>query len=92
MTKLVSVSRTPAGSQKKLIAHFSDGSRMQFGSKTSTTYAEGATLEKKEAYIARHKVNENWSRRSAGALARYVLWSKPSIQGGIAEYNRQVKG
>jgi len=74
----------------KLIAIFSDGSKIGFGSPTSMTYAEGASVQKRDAYLKRHKVNENWTKRSRGALSRWVLWSAPSIAQGVKNYNRNV--
>ena len=42
--------------------------------------------EMKDAYIARHKVNENWSKsgmRTAGFWSRWLLWEKPTLTGAI---------
>jgi len=89
--KLVSVKQTPASSKKKLIGVFDDGMTIQFGSKGSKTYAEGASEEVKNAYLLRHKVNEDWSSHTAGALSRWVLWSSKSITQGIKNYNKNVK-
>ena len=37
--------------------------------------------KKKNAYIARHKVNENWNNPlTAGFWSRWIIWSKPTIQ------------
>jgi hypothetical protein len=87
--KLVKVIHTPAGSSKKLIAVFDNGKHISFGSKTSVTYAEGATAQKRDAYIKRHSVLENFNKIGPAALARFVLWEKPSISGGIAEFKRR---
>jgi hypothetical protein len=75
---------------KKLVAIF-DNKSIHFGSKGSKTFAEGASKEKKEAYIARHRVNENWNQINAGSLSRYVLWSQPSIAAGVKEFKRKFK-
>ena len=89
--KLISVKQTPASSKKKLIAIFDDGMKISFGSKGSMTFAEGATEQTKKLYLARHsKDNENWRIHSAGALARWVLWSARSIAEGIKNYNKNV--
>jgi hypothetical protein len=99
--KLVDVSKTPAGSSKKLVASFceckgpsrcdpKDRKTIQFGSKTSTTFAEGASVEKQQAYLARHKVNENWNSVNPGALSRWILWSSKSIAGGIKNFKKNV--
>lgn len=37
--------------------------------------------EKKKAYIARHKVNEDWTNAStAGFWSRFILWNQPTVQ------------
>ena len=46
--------------------------------------------DKKNAYIKRHKTNEDWKKyMSAGALSRYVLWNKPNLSSSIADYKRK---
>jgi len=86
---LKSVTRDPTG-KHKLVARFADGSKLGFGSPTSQTFAEGATKQKRDAYLKRHQVNENWLKKSKGALSRWVLWSAPNIASGVKNYNRKV--
>jgi hypothetical protein len=44
---------------------------------------------RKARYISRHS-NENWNDpMTAGSLARYVLWEKPSLQEGIKYYRKK---
>jgi len=79
---------------KKLVAQFSldSGSKrtVHFGSAVSTTYTEGATDIKKNAYLARHKVRENWNDPlSAGALSRWILWNKRSLRASIADFKKR---
>lgn len=99
--RLVEVHQTPAGSPKKYVATFcqckgatkcepKDRKKIQFGQKGSNTYLEGATEEKKNAYIARHKVNESFTTVSAGALSRWILWSSRTLAGGIANFRKHV--
>ena len=66
--------------KKRLIAFFlmDNGKtiKRKFGSAVGFTYFDGATEQKRNAYIARHKVRENWNDiMSAGALAKEVLWT-----------------
>jgi hypothetical protein len=100
--RLIDVVNTPADSSKKLVAVFcqcegktkclpEDRKRIQFGSKVSTTFAEGASEQKKDAYLARHKVNEDWTKVNAGALSRWILWSAKSIKQGIANFKKNVR-
>ncbi len=66
----------------KAVYRFKDGKTktITFGMKGSKgTFADGSSQEKKDAYIARHQVREDWSDRfSAGFLSRFVLWSERS--------------
>lgn len=57
------------------MATFSNGKTVHFGSEGSKTYLDHGDKKKREAYLARHKVNENWTDPySAGALSRFLLW------------------
>jgi hypothetical protein len=87
--KLVKVSQTAQGDPKKLVAHFDTGKTIKFGSKNSKTFAEGASKEKQQAYLARHRVNENWSSVNPGSLSRYVLWSAQSISQGVKNFKNK---
>ena len=86
--KLLTIKQTSQGDPKKLIANF-DTKTIKFGSKGSKTYAEGASKEKQQAYLARHRVNEDWNKINAGSLSRYVLWSAPSITAGIQNFKKK---
>ena len=101
--KLVDVVQTPSGSNKKMVASFcechggktkcaeKDRKKIAFGAKNITTYLEGATEQKRDAYIARHSVNEDFHKVSAGALSRWILWSSRSLAGGIRNFKKNVK-
>lgn len=100
--KLVDVVNTPAGSSKKMVASFceckgpskcapEDRKKISFGSKNSTSFLEGASEQKRDAYIARHKVNEDFNKVSAGALSRWILWSSRTLAGGIRNFKKHVK-
>jgi hypothetical protein len=75
---------------KKYMAVFDDGTTTHFGFKGSSTYIDHNDDKKKDAYIARHKVNENWNDpKTAGALARYILWNKKTLKESIANYKKR---
>ena len=60
---------------KKLMATFANGKVVHFGAKGSKTYLDHGDKAKREAYLARHIVNENWTDPySAGSLSRWLLW------------------
>lgn len=65
-----------------------------FGDPTATTYADGASEEKKQAYLARHSKSpgEDWSDpTSAGSLSRWLLWSKRSLREAVKEFKKKFK-
>jgi len=66
------------------------GRIIHFGSEVSQTYVEGGSKEKREAYISRHKVNENWNEINAGSLSRYILWGDSrSIKINLENYKKK---
>ena len=47
---------------------------IHFGSDVGTTYIDVGDKVKRENYIKRHQVNEDWDAVNAGSLSRYILW------------------
>jgi len=45
----------------------------------------------KEAYEARHSKDNLREPESAGALSMFVLWSSPTLRGGIKNYSRKYR-
>ena len=90
MTTVIIAPSTRKG--KRLMATFPDAT-VHFGSQGSSTYVDHKDDKIKAAWIARHRVNEEHSNlKTAGALARHVLWESPSIQAAIKRLNaRQSK-
>ena len=75
---------------KKITRHF--GYRSSETGKTGSTYIDHKDPKKKNAYIARHKVNENWDDPlTAGSLSRFILWNKPTLQASIKDYKKRFK-
>ena len=76
---------------KRFRATFKDGTKIvHFGSKGANTFIDNATEKQKAAWIARHKVNENWNDyKSAGALSRHLLWKSKSLTTNIKEYKKR---
>ena len=77
---------------KRLMASFPEGV-VHFGAKGAFTFIDHKNDRVKAAWIARHRVNEDHANlRTAGALARHVLWEKPSIAQALRHLNaRQTK-
>ena len=93
--KLLSI-KPSTNSDKKLMATFSNGRTIHFGVKglkDFTIYSKGdkdVAKQKKDAYIARHKVNENWNDpTTAGALSRWILWNLPTKEASIADFKKR---
>ena len=60
---------------KRYMAIFHDGRIIQFGLKGGQTYIDHQDKKKRENYIARHQVNEDWTTPyNAGSLSRFLLW------------------
>ena len=60
---------------KRFMAIHANGEKTHFGLEGGDTYIDHNIREKRDAYIARHRPNENWENPySAGALSRWILW------------------
>ena len=87
--KLLDVKRSDR-KDKRFVATFDDGKKIHFGQKGGKTFIDEQDEKKKSNYIARHKVNEDWSKVNPGSLARFVLWSQPTLTGGIKEFKKNL--
>ena len=61
---------------KKLMLKLNDGRKIHFGQHGSQTYVEGASDAKRAAYIARHRIREDWSTVNPGSASRFILWGE----------------
>lgn len=60
---------------KRYQATFNNGKIIHFGLRGGNTYIDHGDKIKRENYIKRHAVNENFSNPySASALSRFLLW------------------
>jgi hypothetical protein len=60
---------------KRYVVTFMDGKKVHFGLKNGSTYIDHKDKAKRDAYIARHQVREDFNNPySAGALSRWLLW------------------
>jgi hypothetical protein len=88
MEVVISNSNRP---DKRLKAKF-ENKTVHFGSRGGSTFIDHKDQEIKNAWEARHKVNENWGDyRTAGSLAKNILWNKTSMQGSVNDLNRRQK-
>jgi hypothetical protein len=78
---------------KKYTAIFYSDSREKiktthFGATGYDDFTKHKDEDRKQAYLSRHS-GENWNDyKSAGSLAKHILWSKPSVS---ASYNDYLK-
>ena len=63
---------------KKLDAVFPDGKVVSFGQRGASDFTLHKDVERRDRYLARHGKDPR-SIRTAGGLARDILWSKPSL-------------
>ena len=48
--------------------------------------------EHKSNYLTRHARTEHWNQpMTAGALSRWILWGKPTLQSSIAEFRKRFQ-
>ena len=60
---------------------------IHFGDKGMSDYTQHKDDERKQRYIKRHQVNENFDDPySPGALSRWILWNKPTLDESIRDY------
>lgn len=75
---------------KKYVAIFEDGTRTHFGQAGASDFTQHKDEKRKEAYLSRHRANENWNDyKSAGSLARWILWNKPTLSASLQDYKRR---
>jgi hypothetical protein len=91
--KIVSLEKSTRAN-KKYKAVMDSGKEYHFGLKGSVTYINGASKEKRDAFLARHlnnplekKLIENLVP-SPALLSVYLLWNTPSLEKNIKILNR----
>lgn len=73
---------------KKFMVKLSDGKIIHFGAAGMSDYTLHKDLKRKQAYILRHKANEDWNKsglETAGFWSRWILWNKPSLTESIKD-------
>ena len=83
---------------KRYMATFynTDGSKSttHFGyadkNKTGSTFIDHKNKDKKEAWLARHKVRGDFNNyKSASSLAKNILWNKSTLTASINDYKNR---
>ena len=66
--------------------------KINFGAKNYLDYTLTNNEDQKKAYIARHKVNENWTKSgitTPGFWSRWILWNKKTVKLSIEDVKRR---
>jgi Family of unknown function (DUF5754) len=76
---------------KRFVITFSNPKQtIHFGSDVGTTYIDSGDKVKRENYIKRHQVREDWSKVNAGSLSRFILWGDSrNINKNLKDYLRR---
>ena len=76
---------------KRYMAVFHDGTTIHFGQEGGSTFIDHKDEAKRKAYIARHRVNEDFNNpKTAGSLAYHLLWgTTTSLSKNIAIFKRK---
>ena len=88
MALSVVLTRAPAPHKYKVVI---DGKKtVRFGAQGYNDNTKTGDDKAKRAYIARHRVTEDWSNyKTSGFWAKHLLWNKPTLQASIKDVERR---
>jgi len=67
-----------------------DRKKVHFGAKGSSTYLDHHDEKKRDAYIARHKVNGKFNDpMTPSSLSRWISWNKTSLADSIRDFKKR---
>lgn len=79
--------------KKKYMAVFENNGRtktIHFGAAGMSDFTMHKDEDRKQRYISRHQAREDWTRPdTAGSLARWILWNKPTYAASVADYRHR---
>lgn len=63
---------------------------VSFGQAGAGDFTKTGDEEAKRLYLIRHRKNESWDKpMTPGALARWILWNKPTLKESIADFKKR---
>ena len=75
---------------KKYDAIINDNKKVSFGATGYSDFTKHKDEERKDRYIARHKVNQDWKDyNTAGFWAKNLFWNRPTIEASVRDANRK---
>ena len=75
--KFLSLAPSTRPTKKLMIKLLTDDNKIKtihFGSRHSKTYLDHHDKKKRENYLMRHHVNEDWQHINPGSLSDFLLW------------------
>ena len=92
MPILIRFKKSPKKDKKYVMVFRNPTKTIHFGSKTSKTFVESGSEEKKKNYLKRHRVREDWTKINAGSLSRFILWGdSKNIDKNLDDYIKKFK-
>ena len=82
MKYFISLENSPRHLKKYVFTYKDDTGRIKnihFGFKNSLTYLDHNDKNKRDNYLNRHRVNEDWSKINAGSLSALILWGPSTV-------------
>ena len=86
----VVITKSKNSSKKKYDARIDGTQAVSFGQKGASDFTRHKNTDRKEAYIARHKKNEDSNKsgaKTAGFYSRWITWNKPTLKESIDDIN-----
>lgn len=77
---------------KKFMVITPNKKKIHFGASNYEDYTMHHDNKRKDAYIARHQHNEDWTETgldTAGFWARWLLWNKSTIKASILDIDQR---
>ena len=87
----VSLKKSDRKGKKYVIVFNNPKKTIHFGSKDSSTFLDHKDKTKRDNYIKRHRVHENWNEVNAGSLSRYLLWDSTNLNTNLKNYLQRFK-
>ena len=87
--ELVSIGPSSRSNKKMMAKFLINGTpkTTHFGATGYSDFTIHKDEARKQRYLARHQARENWENPvTAGALSRWILWNKPSLEESIVDY------
>ena len=91
MEVVITKSKKP---DKKYDARVDGSKTVSFGQKGASDFTKHKDKDRKEAYIARHKKNEDWTKsgaKTAGFWSKNLLWNKKTLKDSVDDINKKFK-